>query len=339
MIMRDKALEHLLRLTDDTGILRQGKNGVPDPTRGYATDDNARALLVAVMLYEKNKEEKYRALIYRYLSFLLFCQKKDGSFRNRLAYDRRFYEEDGMGDCLGCCLWALGYAIASMAAPAGVKATCREMFRQALPHLAGLESPRSKAYAIVGLSCPVQEEELEARLEKLADSLVRQYKLYSYDDWNWFEDMLAYGNAVFPLALFRAYRVLRSPEYLKTALDSLAFLERIIFKNGYFKPIGTNGWLHRGGEPAEFDEMPLEAAETALAYLEGFNLFKEKKYLEKARLCLAWFEGHNSQGAPLIDAETGGCYDAITAEGFKSDQGAESIISYCLSFLALQRYI
>jgi len=43
--------KHVFRMTDDTGILQHAKYGVPDPTKGYTTDDNARALIMAVLLY------------------------------------------------------------------------------------------------------------------------------------------------------------------------------------------------------------------------------------------------------------------------------------------------
>jgi len=44
---------HIFRMTDDTGMFQHAKFGVPDLSKGYTTDDNARALIMAVMLYEK----------------------------------------------------------------------------------------------------------------------------------------------------------------------------------------------------------------------------------------------------------------------------------------------
>ena len=47
---------YLFTSTDDTGILQHGKYGVPDRNHGYATDDNARALILAVQLYEIDRK-------------------------------------------------------------------------------------------------------------------------------------------------------------------------------------------------------------------------------------------------------------------------------------------
>ena len=53
----------LFAFTDDVGIFQHSKYGVPDRNHGYTTDDNARALILAVMLYEKSKKSKYLKLI------------------------------------------------------------------------------------------------------------------------------------------------------------------------------------------------------------------------------------------------------------------------------------
>ena len=45
-------LSHLRRLTDDVGLLQHAYFSVPNYTEGYTTDDNARALVVAVLLEE-----------------------------------------------------------------------------------------------------------------------------------------------------------------------------------------------------------------------------------------------------------------------------------------------
>jgi hypothetical protein len=43
---------HLLTMTDDTGILQHAIFSVPNTREGYTTDDNARALIVSVLLDE-----------------------------------------------------------------------------------------------------------------------------------------------------------------------------------------------------------------------------------------------------------------------------------------------
>src|SRR5947199_6735780 len=45
-------LDHLYRMTDCTGILEHAVFNVPNCPEGYSTDDNAGALIVAILLEE-----------------------------------------------------------------------------------------------------------------------------------------------------------------------------------------------------------------------------------------------------------------------------------------------
>ncbi|HEY0829015.1 MAG TPA: glycosyltransferase, partial [Bacilli bacterium] len=96
--------DYFRRLTDDTGIFQHSKFGIPDRTKGYTSDDNARALIAAVMLYRNKKNSLSLDLIYTYLSFIHHAQNEDGSFKNFMDYNRQFIEEVGSDDCLGRCL-------------------------------------------------------------------------------------------------------------------------------------------------------------------------------------------------------------------------------------------
>lgn len=105
--------DHIFRLTDDTGMFQHAKFSVPDPAHGYTTDDNVRALIVAMLLWTVYEQEKYLELAYRYLSFVLHAQTEKGKYRNFMSYGRLFLEEEGSEDCFGRCLWALGYVVAN----------------------------------------------------------------------------------------------------------------------------------------------------------------------------------------------------------------------------------
>ncbi len=57
--------DHIFRMTDDTGILHHSNYGVPDLSMGYTTVDNARALIMAVKLFDQNHHSKrIECLIY-----------------------------------------------------------------------------------------------------------------------------------------------------------------------------------------------------------------------------------------------------------------------------------
>ena len=51
-----------------------------------------------------------------------------------------------------------------------------------------------------------------------------------------------------------------SPEARDVGLESLRWLTGVQKSpHGHFRPIGSNGFYHRGQEPAQFDQQPLEA--------------------------------------------------------------------------------
>jgi uncharacterized protein YyaL (SSP411 family) len=324
---------YIFLLTDDTGIFQHSKYGVPDPRYGYTTDDNARALIMAVMLYERYRERKYLDLIYRYSSFMLNALNERGRFKNFMGYDRKWLEEEGSEDSYGRSLWALGYAISNRHTPSGVKETLKYILRKALPNVDSLSNPRPKAYSIIGMEY-VDYVSLNKHIISLAEELKDLYRNNRSDDWKWFEDNITYSNSVLPWSLFKAYKATGSKEYLEIAEESLEFLESVTFRNGLFKPVGCDGWLVKGKEPAEYDEQPVEACETALTYLEAYNVTGNNRYKKLAKKCHMWYEGDNVKGINLVDAETGGCFDGITKEGYNQNKGSESLVSYIISYLS-----
>src|SRR4051794_33990828 len=102
---------YLQRITDDTGIFQHTKFGVPDRSKGYTTDDNARALIAAILLYNKNRDSASLDLIHTYIAFIHHAQNVEGNFRNFMDYNRSFIEENGSEDCQGRTIWALGFAL------------------------------------------------------------------------------------------------------------------------------------------------------------------------------------------------------------------------------------
>ncbi|HPD00887.1 MAG TPA: glycosyltransferase [Acetivibrio sp.] len=330
--------DHIFRLTDDTGMLQHSKYSLPDPNHGYTADDNARALIMALMLYEKYKEKKYLDLVYRYASFLLYAQNESGWFKNFMGYDRKWLEERGSEDCFGRCMWALGYALSNDNTPKGVKQGLSYILKNALPNVAGLNWLRSKAYSIIGLA-GLEDKDAASLVFQIAQSLCRRYDEHRDGDWKWFENVVTYCNSVLPWSLIAAYRVTGEKRFWDVAEESLEFLESITFKDGYFKPVGCDGWLSKGEKPAEFDEQPVEACEVVLTYMEAYEATHNEQYLQKAKKCYAWYEGANSKGISLIDSETGGCYDGLTPKGVNLNMGAESLVSYIISYMKISEVV
>jgi len=168
--------EYLLTLTDDTGIFQHSVYGIPDPGKGYTTDDNCRALILEVMLLESFKEKNFLTLVSKYLAFVLNAQDEDGRFKNFMNYNREFIEEEGSEDCFGRCIWALGRTISSPAIPENMKRTCQNILDKSLKNWPTLSSPRAKASCIVGLSYLTETDEITGHIETLSMELVSQYK-------------------------------------------------------------------------------------------------------------------------------------------------------------------
>ena len=332
-------INYLFTLTDDVGIFQHTVYGIPDPRKGYTTDDNCRALILVVMLFESFKEKKYLRLICKYLAFILNAQNDNGKFKNFMNYNREFLEEEGSQDCFGRCLWALGRTISSPSIPENIKKTCQYILKKTLENLHKLDSPRAKAYSIVGLSYLEGTEEIISHIDTLSMALVNQYTQHKDGDWHWFENSMTYGNAFFPWSLLKAYRILKKDILLETAKEGMDFLGDITLKNDYFKPIGCNGWLLKDKTAAEYDEQPIEACETLLSYVEYYEITKDKKHLDNAVKCFCWYTGQNSKGLSLIDKETGACYDGIIENGLNYNQGSESIISYGIAFMEIYRKV
>lgn len=332
-------IDYVFTLTDDVGIFQHSVYGIPDPGKGYTTDDNSRALILAVMLFESFKEIKYLRLVCKYLAFILNAQNDNGKFKNFMNYNREFMEEEGSEDCFGRTLWALGRTISSAAIPKNIKKSCQHILNKAFENWPKIDSPRAKAYSIVGLSYLEGTEDIINHIDSLAMSLARQYTQYKDGDWHWFEDSMAYGNAFFPWSLFKAYIILKNDVLLETARESMDFLGKITLKNAYFKPIGCNGWLMKGEEAAEYDEQPIEACEMLLSYLDYYEITKDKKYLDYAVKCFSWYTGQNSKGLSLLDEETGACFDGLNENGLNLNQGSESIVSYGIAFMEISRKV
>ena len=101
-------LDHLHHLTDDTGILQHAIFTIPNYREGYTTDDNARALMVSVLLEELGNKEATE-LATRYLAFTWYAfNSETRRFRNFMDYQRNWLEESGSDDSHGRALWALG---------------------------------------------------------------------------------------------------------------------------------------------------------------------------------------------------------------------------------------
>lgn len=327
-------LDHLLALTNHNAVLQHAKFSVPARQEGYAVDDNARALVFAVRAETYWPTPTLLELERKLISFLLLMQTEDGRFHNLMDFSQRFADSPTVGDHLGRAIWATGVVLNSNL-PRGMKAPARAIFDRALPWAKKSSSPRTQAYACLGLCERLQietnDENLRKNLASLADSLVGLYKSNYGAGWNWFESILSYDNARLVQALLAAYRSLEAAEYLEVAEESFRFLQDLTSIDGKFVPVGTQGWYVRGGTRALYDQQPLEAGTMVETAALGYMIKRSGFYERAIRQGLGWFFGLNTKSVSVYDETTGGCNDGVTENGVNENQGSESTVSLLLA--------
>ncbi len=336
-------LDHLKTLTDDTGILQHANHTIPDRSHGYCTDDNARALLAAVMgrKYLSANGWDLDRLSGHYLGFLQYAfDEKTERFRNFMTYSRQWTEAVGSEDSHGRALWCLGKAVALLDNP-GHLAMCTTLFEKALHAIENFASPRAIAFSLVGMHAYLDkfsgDSNVRHILKVLTDRLFTQFKNNSTDNWPWLENALNYANGKLPHALLLSGRRLQRNDMLDMGFVSLKWLLAIQTEDRHFVPVGSNGWYEKDGLKARFDQQPIEANAMVEACVEAFNITREKVWFDNAVMCFNWFLGHNDLNVPLYDPITGGCRDGLMADGINQNEGAESSLAWLLSVISLQR--
>src|SRR5262249_22820993 len=104
-------LDHLIRMTDSAGMLQHAHSTIPTFSEGERTDDNARALLLTVLLEQLGQASAaVQRLALTYAAFLSYAFQQ-GRFRNFMGFDRNWLEAVGSEDCHGRALWALGACV------------------------------------------------------------------------------------------------------------------------------------------------------------------------------------------------------------------------------------
>jgi glycosyltransferase involved in cell wall biosynthesis len=337
-------LDHLRRLTDDTGILQHAVFAVPDFSKGYTTDDNARALILAVLLEEVEDEVSSIAmdLASRYLAFLWYAfDPVSCRFRNLLSYERAWSDGELSEDGHARALWALG-TVLGRSTNEGLRGPAGNLFERALRTALDATSPRAWAFSLLAIHEYLRrfsgDRSAQLARETLADRLLDIYRRASAPEWSWFEEVVSYDNGKLPHALLLCGRWMRDrPEMTDVGLESLDWLARLQRPSGgYFVPVGSNGFCRRGGSHARFDQQPLEAYTMVSACLEAHRLTGDARWRKEAQVAFDWFLGSNDLGQLLYDARTGGCRDGLHADRVNQNQGAESTLAFLLSLVEMR---
>jgi glycosyltransferase involved in cell wall biosynthesis len=335
-------LDHLYRMSDSTGIFQHASFTVPNFAEGYCTDDNARALLLALLLQKLGHHSlRLNERAATYAAFINHAfDRKSRRFRNFMSFNRTWIEEVGSEDCQGHALWALGLCVGH-AGQGSFQMLAAELFEQALPVATELTSPRAWAFTLIGIDEYLRRLSGDRRANQIRESLtarlMQRHADAASEDWQWFEEVVSYANAKLPHALILSGRCVNDAKMLETGLKTLRWLVKVQTSTaGSFQPIGSNGFYRRGQERALFDQQPIEAQATVSACIEAYYATGDMLWVAEARRAFEWFLGRNDLGLALYDSSTGGCRDGLHVDRVSQNQGAESTLAFLLALAEMQ---
>ncbi|MDQ8181988.1 glycosyltransferase family 4 protein [Pelagicoccus sp. SDUM812005] len=337
-------LDHLERMSDGTGLVQHAAYGLPRYEEGYCVDDNARGLLLCQMLADQDDSElapRVAKLMNRYAAFVNYAfNPAKGRFRNFMSYERAWLEEAGSDDSHARTLWSLG-AIVGRSRDREMVEWATQLFEESLPAVEDMTSPRSWAFALLGIDEYMRRLEgdraVQTMRRRLLSRLIDLYQEYSDTDWRWFEPQLAYDNASLSRAVIVSSSSIDDEVGLDIGLRSLRWLvDEQKSETGNFRPIGSNGFYPKGGRKAVWDQQPLEAQATVQACVDAYRTTGDDFWRREARTAFDWFLGQNDSGQSLYHPKSGGCFDGLMIDRVNQNRGAESTLAYLISLVELR---
>jgi hypothetical protein len=343
----DINLDHLKKMTTDTGLIQFARYDQPDLLSGYTLDDNARALIVTSTHYATYGDKDSLTLISRYLRFIKSCQLEDGTFLNYRDADGSFTAQnktENLDDANGRAMWALGYIVGlGEKLPLAYTKYANTLFRKALPKLQLLQSPRAISFLLKGLFYYAKGKtyrKYTTLSRRLGRTLLKLYRSNADGSWCWFEPYLTYANSILPEAMLIAYQQTGRSVFKQVAKECFDFLLSKTFINGQIKVISNKGWMNKGEiSLASFGEQPIDVAYTILALDRFYSVFKKEEYVQKIKIAYNWFLGNNHLGRIVYNPVTGGCYDGLEKDTVNLNQGAESTVCQLLARITAESYL
>lgn len=339
-------LGHVKKMTTDLGIIQFSKISIPDITSGYTLDDNARALIAFCLHYKQTEDKEDLPYILIYLDFIIRCQQPGGDFINYVdEHNREHVEQNAevnLEDSNARGIWALGtlLSIADIL-PESIVQKASTCLLNSLQWAETIQSPRSIGFATKGLylyNNAFPNLYVSAIINKLNAKLVSNYEIHATSDWKWFENYLTYGNGVLPESMLYAYLATNKPIYKKIALESLDFLLSKMFTPQGFKVISNNGWYHKGSEPQEYGEQPIDVSYIIQTLNSFYKAFKNPLHKQYMKTAFDWFLGKNHLGQIMYNPVSGGGYDGLEKENVNLNQGSESTVCYLTARLLMEEF-
>lgn len=335
-------IRHIIKLTDNFGMIQFAKLTEPDITYGYTLDDNARAMLAMSIYYSKFKSPIALSLVETYLGFIEHCSIEGDGFTNYVAGDKSHTpqnQKEDLEDANARCFNALSAVASNASLPKEVKERAKSIFKKHIKIKDKSIPAKSLALYIKAfsrwLTVEKNNKEIEDALRGYCDELVERFRRTSAPNWQWFEDTMTYSNGLLPDALFTGYSRFKDHRYFDVAKAATDFLVSYSFQDEMCVPIGQNGWFRRGGRKQLHDQQPEEVMALILCLKSIHNLTAEEEYHKRMYQAFNWFLGNNTLGQVVYDQSTGGCYDGVGENYVNLNQGAESTLVYFIARLAL----
>jgi len=328
----------IARMTDDCGLFQHGRYRLPDRQHGYCTDDNARALSLAARqsrLVPLTPDQI--SLAYRYAAFLNHAWNGE-SFRNFMAYSREWRDDGGYDDCNARAYESL-VDVTRSDLPPDLRQWACDLGHLIMPRAENWTSLRARAVMIKALVRAFgvfgDGQDIQVLVRYFSRDLHQRFRHQSRPGHAWFEPELAYDNARISEGLIVGGAFLGEPDMIEDGLTAQRWLMKRQTREGLFVPVPNSGFSDDGPDHPLYDQQPLEVLATIDAALSALRLTGDRQWRDEALRAFAWFHGENTAGLPLLDGE-GGCYDGLNPNGLNLNQGAESILSYPLSWAALK---
>ena len=335
-------LMHIKRLTNHVGILQHARYATPNYHHGYCLDDNCRAMLLTLMAYETEPSEELCELMSTYLSYVHYMQMDNGKFRNFMSFANAFLDAEGTEDSFGRTIWSLGYLLKTAPLPDFYQIG-KELFFNAVPHFRSLKSVRAVAYTMLGVVCYLEyqpnDKDILEELRTMAHYIANEYRQNSTENWRWFEKIISYDNALLPLSMLKAGKILKDDSLIEVGMKSFGFLDQLLFDKHYLSIIGNTNWYVKDSGKSKFGQQPIEVSTVVLLYHQVYEMTLEEKYLTRMVQSFQWFLGRNELNLSLYDSETKGCCDGLESHGLNRNQGAESTICFWISYLDVKRVL
>ncbi len=201
-------LDHVERMTDSTGIFQHALFDIPNFQEGYTTDDNARALILCVMLENSDAQLQKKGAqtgrsLYGLSQLRLF--RINGAFPQLswpltgIGWKKSALKTVTVGHCghwVRC--WVKPTATVWPVLPAAYLVTLCPSSKP----LHRLAPGRTPSWAFTNISSVLTGDRVARdMLTHLGEQLLRLYNTVSSPDWSWYEDVVSYGNAILPHAL------------------------------------------------------------------------------------------------------------------------------------------